>query len=36
MGREGVRDEMGAVTNVKVLAFVGVEVRFPISDQLAL
>ncbi len=30
MGREGVSDEMGGVTNGKVLAFGGVEVQLPI------
>ncbi len=30
MGREGVREEMGRVTNGKVLAFGGVEVQLPI------
>ncbi len=30
MGREGVCDEMGGVTNGKVLAFGGVEVQLPI------
>ncbi len=31
MGREGVSDEMGRVTNGKVLAFGGVKVQLPIS-----
>ncbi len=31
MGREGVSDEMGGITNGKVLAFGGVEVQLPIS-----
>ncbi len=31
MGIEGVSDEMGGVTNGKVLAFGGVEVQLPIS-----
>ncbi len=31
MGREGVSDKMGGVTNVKVLAFGGVEIQLPIS-----
>ncbi len=31
MGREFVSDEMGGVTNGKVLAFGGVEVQLPIS-----
>ncbi len=31
MGREGVNDEMGGVTNGKVPAFGGVEVQLPIS-----
>ncbi len=31
MGREVVTDEMGGVTNGKVLAFDGVEVQLPIS-----
>ncbi len=30
MGREGVSDEMGEVTNGKVLAFGGVEIQLPI------
>ncbi len=30
MGREGVNDEMGGVTNGKVLAFGGVDVQLPI------
>ncbi len=30
MGRESVSDEMGGVTNGKVLAFGGVEVLLPI------
>ncbi len=29
MGREGVSDEMGGVSNGKVLAFGGVEVQLP-------
>ncbi len=29
-GREGVSDEIGGVTNRKVLAFGGVEVQLPI------
>ncbi len=36
MGREGVSDEMGRVTNGKVLAFGGVEVQPQSLDQLAL
>ncbi len=31
MGREGISDEMGVVTNAKVLAFGRVEVQLPIS-----
>ncbi len=31
MGRKGVSDEMGGITNGKVLAFGGVEVGLPIS-----
>ncbi len=31
MGQEGVSDEMGGVTNGKVLAFSGVEVQLLIS-----
>ncbi len=31
MGREGVSDEMGGVTNGKVLAFGGVDAQFPIT-----
>ncbi len=31
MGREVVTDEIGGVTNGKVLAFGGVEVQLPIS-----
>ncbi len=31
MGREDVSDEMGGVTNGKMLAFGGVEVQLPIS-----
>ncbi len=31
MGREGVSDEMGGITNGKVLAFGEVEVQLPIS-----
>ncbi len=31
--REGVSDEMGGVTNGKVLAFGGVVVQLPISGQ---
>ncbi len=31
MGREGVSDEMGGITNGKVLAFGRVEVQLPIS-----
>ncbi len=30
MGREGISDGMGGVTNGKVLAFGGVEVQLPI------
>ncbi len=30
MGREGVSDEMGGVTNGQVLAFDGIEVELPI------
>ncbi len=30
MGREGVSDGMGGITNGKVLAFRGVEVQLPI------
>ncbi len=30
MGREGISDEMGGVTDGKVLAFGGVEVQLPI------
>ncbi len=30
IGREGVSDDMGGVTNGKVLAFGGVEVQLPI------
>ncbi len=31
MGREGVSDEIGGITNGKVLAFGGVEAQLPIS-----
>ncbi len=31
MGRKGVSDEMGGITNGKVLAFGGVEVQLPIA-----
>ncbi len=31
MGREGVSDEMGGITNGKVIAFGGIEVQIPIS-----
>ncbi len=30
MGQEGVSDEMGEITNRKVLTFGGVEVQLPI------
>ncbi len=30
MGREGINDEMGGITNENVLAFGGVEVQLPI------
>ncbi len=33
MGRESVSDEIGGVTNGKVLAFGGVEVQLPIFGQ---
>ncbi len=36
MGREGVSDEMGGVTNGKVLAFGGVRSSLLSLDQLAL
>ncbi len=35
MGREGVSDEMGGVTNGKVLAFGGVEVQLPTLNIMA-
>ncbi len=35
MGPEGVSDEMGGVTNGKVLAFGGVEVQLPTLNIMA-
>ncbi len=32
MGRGGVSDEMGGITNGKVLAFGGIEVQLPIFE----